>query len=120
MPLNLDVVPTSLDQALKMLIDGLSDEDRRYIQELPSHSIHFSSGMWLRNNWSLWDKETPLVKWFIKNLGLGHADDISGILYGMLWAAVRSGKFDLDGEVERYKKHWAMYGVDPITCERIT
>jgi hypothetical protein len=117
MNLNLDKVPSNLDDALEMLEKGLDDEDRKFILEHDAAETHFSFGMWLRNNWSLWEKDTVLSQWFRDELKIGHADDMSGIILGSLWAKIRGEKFDIQDEIERYHKHWREHGIDPVTQE---
>lgn len=119
MQLDLDKVPVNLDQAVEMLYNSLDEQDKDFILHQTPDSIHFSQGMWLRNNWSLWQRETPLVQWFIKTLGIGHADDLSGTINAALWAKVRGEVFDVNEHVKKYKVHWNMMGVDPITQEKI-
>lgn len=119
MNLDLDKVPTTLDEAVEMLYASLEEEDKNFIKNESPDSIHHGAGRWLRNNWSLWQRETPLVQWFIKNLGIGHADDLSGTIHAALWAKVKGEKFDAIAHVEHYKKHWINFGVHPVTQEKL-
>ena len=95
--MELDKVPHNLDQAISMIRDFLSPEDIDFVKSNKSIDVHFSFGRELRNYWSLWDEETPLVKWFRYNLGVDHADDISGIILDCLWR-------DVNGEPRREKE----------------
>jgi len=46
--------------------------------------------MKMRNDWSLWDLKTPLVKDIQTRFGLfGHGDDCSGLIHAGIWATVR-------------------------------
>ena len=78
-------------------------------------SVHFTFGMRIRNEWSLWDRETVLVRHFVDRFGLGHADDISGLILSALWANVQCVRFDIDAQVGRYLAHWERMGVDPVS-----
>lgn len=111
----MDRVPSNLDQAVEMIVTSLSDDERNYIIKCCPETFHFTTGMWLRNNWDLWDRDTIFVQWCIKNLEIGHADDISGTIFAAVWAWVRNERFDVIQHVQRYKDHWRKAGVDPIT-----
>ena len=57
-------------------------------------------------------QETHLVQWCIKELHIGHADDISGLIFRGVWQKVRGEPVELQSEIERYHKHWRGLGVD--------
>lgn len=119
MKINMDRVPTTLNEAVDMIVQDMSPENVEFIKSHQPADIHFGSGMWLRNNWSLWDRETLLVQWFIQTYRIGHADDISGMIFEAVWAKVRGEAFDPLVVVKRYHDHWARYGVDPVTGQRV-
>lgn len=106
MKLNEDVVPTTLEEALTLLKEALSDDEKAEMKKMLSSQLHFSLGMYLRNMWSLWDKNSILGIWFLKTYGVNHADDISGIILECLIN-------DLNGEprkdkilAKRFIQHW--------------
>jgi hypothetical protein len=105
-----DIVPSNLDEAVKVLKDSLTEEDLNEIRRPMSVSTqcHFGYGMAMRNAWSLWDTETRLVKWFKDNYGVEHADDISGIILECLWNDVRGEPRRDKILAERFIKHWQM------------
>jgi hypothetical protein len=113
MKLNLDVVPKNLDDAVRILKEAIKDEEEaKQLQD--TAGLHFGLGMYLRNNWSLWDTETVLVQWFKENLGIAHADDLSGTILEALAASLRGEEFDAKAHVQRYIEHWKRYGVNPL------
>lgn len=113
--LNLNNPPTTLDEAINRLYDGLEKKEIEFIQsETNSVVVHHGFGTWLRNNLHLWVKTTPIVIWFNQNFGLGHADDISGIILEGLWCKVNNIMFEPYKTVERYKKHWIGLRVSPL------
>jgi hypothetical protein len=114
MKLTLDKVPTNLDQAVELLAESLDQEDINHILHNTIMVHHFGLDMWLRNNWSLWERDSILVQWFIKNLGIAHADDVSGTILAALLAKVRNEPFDPIEHVKVYKKYWYAAGVDPL------
>ena len=86
MKLNPDMVPVNLEEAVKTLKEGLTADDILEIKkpQFDGASAHFTVGMMLRNEWSLWEKDTILVRWFKENYGIDHADDISGLILDCL------------------------------------
>jgi hypothetical protein len=119
MQVNLDKVPSNLDDAINMIVSSLDDDDKAYIKGHDDVDCHFTVGMSVRNGWSLWDAETVLVQWFKKTYRIIHADDISGMILSGVWATVRGEKFDPNKEVKRYHDHWLKSGINPQTMERI-
>jgi hypothetical protein len=92
-----DRVPTTLDEALEMLERRMSNEDREFLEnsdENPTAQMHHKFGMSLRNDWSLWEKDMPLVRWFNER-GITHADDMSAIILTSIWRRVRGVDLDL-------------------------
>lgn len=108
MKINPDYVPYNLDDAVKTLKEGLTPDDIKEIKKetFDAAKVHFTVGMMLRNEWSLWEKDTILVKWFKKNYGIDHADDLSGLIIDCLVQDVQ-GKPRRDKELaKRYIDHW--------------
>jgi hypothetical protein len=108
MKINQDKVPINLDDAVKTLHEGMSPED---VAEFKSKSfspqqLHFGLGMLLRNEWSLWEKETILVKWFKENYGVDHADDISGLILDCLYRDIIDKPRRAEALAKQYIAHW--------------
>ena len=113
------VAPLTFPAAVKTIIDGLSPDEKENIRENePDWGTHHIQGQWLRNNWKLWEKDTPLVKDFKKRYNLwGMADDITGLLFHCVWNEVRGKPWGDKSQVEVYRRHWERCGVDPETGE---
>lgn len=109
--IDLDKAPTTLEDAVKMIVDGLDQEEIKFIQNNICCSIHHSFGRAIRNNWSLWDRETPLVLHFLERFNIVHADDISGMLMECTWRLVKGESWKLEEQVERYHTHWKNCGL---------
>jgi hypothetical protein len=109
--IDLDKVPSTLEAAVEMIVSGLDEEEVKFIQENASCTIHHSFGTTTRNNWSLWDRETPLVLHFLERFNIAHADDISGILMDCTWRSVKGEPWKLEEQVERYHTHWKNCGL---------
>ena len=90
MKLNEDNVPATLDDAINMLYDSLSESDKKYLLENGTAGCHFSGGMAIRNGWSLWENDTPFKKDIKKRFNLwGMADDCSGFILAGVEAKVK-------------------------------
>jgi hypothetical protein len=106
MDIDTDVVPVTVDEALRMLREGIKDADRDIMRRTPHPGdFHFSVGTWLRDNWSLWDERSHLRGAF-RVIGLSHPVDISGYLIERLWVEARGGTFDSAAFVARVQDHW--------------
>jgi hypothetical protein len=110
--------PTTLEEAIKLCISYMSDADYAYVEENGAVSAHHGFGMAMRNEWGLWH-DSPLNQHFKTRFGLGHADDMSGLILEGIDAAVKDQPFDIDGVVGKYKAHWQAAGIDPLTQERV-
>ena len=56
----------------------LSPEDKAYIQKEGSISVHFTLGMWMRNNWGLWGGSR--LQAYLMDNGINHPDDMSDFI----------------------------------------
>ena len=88
-------IPTDLPDCIRQLDSMLSAEDKAYIRTEGAAAVHFSLGMWMRNNWGLW-RGSQLQTYFIDN-GIQHPDDMSGVI---LDCYVKH----LNGEKVKYKR----------------
>ena len=119
MPLKNGPIPKNLDEAVNTLVYDLDREEIAFIQKSKPEQAHFPVGMNLRNDWGLWC-DSVLAQWFKQTLGLGHADDMSGIILRAVWCKIKGDKYDLDSDVEHYKKFWRDQNVDPLTQQKTT
>lgn len=118
MNFNMDMVPSNFDQAVEILVSSLQPEDIEYIKEHRDEGLHFGLGRFVRNSWSLWEPGFPLGNWF-RDKGIGHADDMSGLLMTAMVAKVKNEPFNFDEEADYYKKYWLDKGIDPLTQEQL-
>jgi hypothetical protein len=112
MTLNQDKVPSNLEEAVQLIKDGLSVEDIQEIQWSPNVAcrVHLTVGMFIRNEWSLWEKDTVLVKWFKNTYGIDHADDVSGIILDCACRDIQKLPRRDKELAERYRIHWIKMG----------
>lgn len=112
--------PASLDEAIEQMIlvtdtkafDAVLNMTEREFRG----SLHHTGGMSMRNDWNLWgvrkDKPTTLYEWF-REKGIGHGDDISGIIFTSYYRTLRREPVDLEGQIKYYRDYWERQGVDP-------
>lgn len=112
--------PTTLNDAIATIVAGLTPEEVKYIQDNnDSGGIHHGVGTAIRNGWSLWEKDSPLVKDIRARFDVSHGDDCSGLIFTGVWATVRGGDVDRDlkAQAKSYLRHWKKSGVDQHTGE---
>ena len=72
-------IPKDIEDCCVQRDKILSDKDKEYIKGLPKKDdtidLHFSLGMWIRNNWGLWGGSLQI--YFLKKR-INHPDDMSG------------------------------------------
>jgi hypothetical protein len=116
-----DKQPTNLYEAVDILISSLDDKELEEVKQHDPAEYHFGFGRSMRNNWGLWQKDSPLATWFRDNLGLGHADDMSGVILEMAFRKVKDLPVDINwlcAKVNYYKNYWTRLGVDALTQEK--
>ena len=72
-------IPKNLEEAIKYLDKELLQEDKDYLIKNGPISVHHSLGMWIRNNWNLWNGESE-IKENLHKLGYSHPDDMSNYI----------------------------------------
>ena len=71
-----DRIPKTKQECFEILDEMLSQEDKNAIVEMEDTiELHFTLGMWIRNNWGLWGG-SRLQKYFV-NKNVFHPDDMS-------------------------------------------
>ncbi len=102
--------PWTLDEAVDRMAASMTEnEKRQYVREnpeCPGTRWHFTSGMHIRNEWSLWGEESELARWFTAH-GIHHGDDRSACLFKALYCRLRGEPFDIAAEAAYYKAFWA-------------
>lgn len=99
--INLEDIPADLPGCMAKLDALLSEKDKAYIRENDPIRLHFSLGMWIRNEWGLWcDDEgvIPLVDYFHAH-GIQHPDDMSGAILDCYAAHLRGEEVDYEAEL---------------------
>jgi hypothetical protein len=129
MPVNLQFQPKTLDEAVNHILKSLDDGEAEFIKTegktdddplgtFYSIAMHHGLGQAIRNNWGLWGG-SELKTFFEQTYGLGHADDMSGLILGSVEAAIRNESFVVEKEAKRYKEFWRKQKIDPLTQKEI-
>jgi hypothetical protein len=109
-------IPTTLAETYPALAKLLKEDGVAKVRagtEDDMCQYHFGLGMWLRNNWSLW-QGGPLASWFNKH-GIHHADDMSGIIMTSFYRQLKGEPIKLEEQVKYYRDFWTKQGLDPDT-----
>lgn len=117
-----NTIPNTLHEAINTLYNDLKQDEIDFIKSNDNSLIHHGTGMTIRNNWKLWEKDTPFKHDIKEKYNLfGHGDDCSGLIFTGLWAKVKGHNVDsaLKKEAKRYTTHWKNSGIDPVTGEEI-
>lgn len=106
-------IPHDLDEALTRLLKLCDPETREDVLYNGVQACEFHSGLGrhLRNEWGLWNGG-PLKDFFL-NLGVWHADDMSGILLESTFRVLRGDPVDLQGQISDALNYWKQQGVEP-------
>lgn len=110
-----DSVPSTVESAAHQLAESLTDEDRERIRS-GEETDHFGTGLSVRNDWSLWEPDSPLKRDAVATYGIANADDISGLIRAWANAMVRGFEFDPAAHCQTYRNHRARYETDPLTA----
>ena len=92
-PKDIDNCLTELDKLLK------KKERQKFMTSLPV-DYHFSQGLYVRNNWGLW--QGSRLQQYFYNLGIKHPDDMSSIILNCYWRYLRGEPINFEKEVERH------------------
>lgn len=109
-------IPKNLDEAISYFENNWSERQKEDFKKLPEADavtqLHFSVGLWIRNNWLRNEEELSLKNYF-NSIDISHPDDISSIILTSLHRKLNNKEINLNGQVENYKAYWK-----PITnCE---
>lgn len=81
--------------------------------------FHFTVGMNVRNELGLWDKNSDLYGHMVERFGVSHADDTGTLIMNAALAQLKFESYDPRADIERFKRHWAMFGVDAATMQKV-
>ena len=82
--------PRTVDEAVERVLAKLSDSEKESISIMDEgelHQLHFSLGIWIRNNFGLWQGNKELLR----SCGSEdmHEDDASAIIIKAVWKRLK-------------------------------
>jgi hypothetical protein len=110
-----DMNPQSVNDAIIMLYDNLTEGEVRSITTSKPEEHHHFIGRALRNCWMHSRPDSPLVQDCLKTYGVSMPDDVSALILEGLWAAVHDRGIDLHAIADGFRAHWIESGCDPET-----
>ena len=100
--------PKNLNEAVSQLDILHTEKDKKDIYGMTEKDYttnsHFSTGMWIRNNWGLWGGQ-ELAKFF-NGLGIFHPDDMSGIILCSYYRHIHNQDYKLGEQIKYYQDYW--------------
>jgi len=121
--MEISIYPNDLKEAVDTLITYFNHElelvksmkENKFIGE-----THHIGGQFIRNSWNLWwyedhgfddwPKEKPKLIEFFNNMGIVHADDISGIILTCFYRELKHKPYELEKQIKMYQDHWKTEG----------
>jgi hypothetical protein len=101
-------IPKDIDDAIIhldiLLGASFKAEYEEYKEEDLNGLYSFTFGMWIRNNWQLWNG-SRLSKYF-NEIGIYHPDDMSGIIFVSYHRHLTGKDINLQQQIEHYKAYW--------------
>lgn len=107
-------IPKNLNDCFTVLTEifNESESDRDWFKKSTEDEAiggsHHGIGRWIRNTWGLWEKNTELFDYF-KNLGLWHADDMSGVILTSYHRFLNGKELNLQEQIQHYLDFWKEY-----------
>lgn len=111
-------IPTTISEAVDLLFNSLDKKEIDFIKNSSADSLHFSTGMAIRNNWGLWQKSS-LRKDVIEKYYIAHADDISSLILDWVYAKVQGKEFNPLEHCKEYHEHWKQFGKTSLEAGEI-
>ncbi len=84
--------PTTIDEAVGVVVATLSDDERASIAALSKPELiglHFGLGLWIRNNLGLWKGNEALLQAIRECDQAIHPDDASMVIIEAVWERLR-------------------------------
>ena len=107
-------IPRNLNDCFAILDEIFNDskEDQEWIdssiEEEVVSRLHHGLGMWIRNEWGLWEKESDMYNYFNK-MGLWHADNMSSVILTSYHRFIHGKELNLKDQINHYMDYWKCY-----------
>jgi hypothetical protein len=101
--------PKTIDEAVAYFEKKWSKKDKEAYAMLPEDKalieMDFIAGVWIRNEWIRFTKDTTLRHTF-HEMGITHVDDMSDIILTCVYRKLNQLPFDIEEQVKRCKAYW--------------
>jgi hypothetical protein len=81
--------PVTIEEAVGVVVATLADEDQAKIAAMAESALiglHFGLGLWIRNNFGLWQEPSALLDDARRlDPSIGHPDDASMLIIAGVW-----------------------------------
>jgi hypothetical protein len=87
-----DSVPMSLEECIDNIKSLLDEDDASEINMFEANPFQrekVGAAIFLKSAWSLSDNDNRLVKWFEKEHGVNHPDDVSNLILHCLYCDIK-------------------------------
>jgi len=107
-------IPKNLNECFGILdkIFNESETDKNWFKSANEEDVlgelHHGIGMWIRNKWGLWKKESDMYNYFNK-MGLWHADNMSSVILKSYHRFVNGKDLNLKEQITHYLDYWKDY-----------
>lgn len=107
-------IPKNLNECFDVLneIFNESESDKNWFktseEDDATTSLHHGLGMWIRNEWELWKKESDMYNYFNK-MGLWHADDMSSVILTSYHRFINGKELELKEQINHHLDYWKDY-----------
>jgi hypothetical protein len=101
--------PKTIDEAVAYFEKKWSKKDKELYAGLKEEQalieMDFLVGVWIRNEWIRFAKDTTLRQSF-HQMGITHVDDMSDIILTCVYRKLNLLPFDIEAQVKRCKEYW--------------
>ena len=100
---------TTVLEAIECLNESLPQDDHDLVVSTPFEDLsrfHHGWGTGIRNGYGLWIGTTPISQ-HMRDIGLQHPDDMSGVLINSYWLHFNGCDLRLDDQVAFYRAWWS-------------
>lgn len=115
------MIPDTFEEAVDIVVKAVTEYKEREKDPSFKFSVaesHHGYGTGLRNEWGLWH-DSKLAQHMKERFGLGHADDMSGLIMEKAESILNGTSFNINEQVRHYESHWRKLGIDPLTQKRL-
>lgn len=103
------MIPSNLNECFEVLDIMLTSQDQLNIKQMTEdefmHASHHFLGQKIRNDWHLWKANSPLFH-HLKDMGLWHADDMSGLILTSYWRSKNKKPLQITAQIKAYQDYW--------------